>query len=324
MTSGSTVGVSSTYFKPQRSTERMALAALKDYIPQQFLPKGMRSIWGENKVGRYIAVGAVVVVGAIKIMTYIKRRNRRKKWNGVSKNVVVLHMFPRGRLSPNLSPFVLKLETYLRMALIPYEIDFDEPIGPKGKCPWITVNGEEIADSQLIIEKLGPMYGKDFSANITPEQRAVGLAMRIMVEEHLFWALVLWRFVVDNCKAVEEGMKMSPAFSFLLRGFKIQVKKALYMQGMGRHTQQEVEDFARKDLSSLSTWLGDKPYFMGDDPTELDCAMFGMLSQIQWNATGPPYRQMIESDFKNLSKFCLRMKEKFWPDWNRRLNPPQP
>ena len=26
-------------------------------------------------------------------------------------------------------------------------MDTREPFGPKGKCPWITVDGEEVADS---------------------------------------------------------------------------------------------------------------------------------------------------------------------------------
>lgn len=60
-------------------------------------------------------------------------------------------------------------------------------MGPKGKCPWITLNGEEIGDSQLIIEKLGPKYGKNFTSGMTSEQNAVAHAMRVMVDEHLLW-----------------------------------------------------------------------------------------------------------------------------------------
>ncbi len=33
---------------------------------------------------------------------------------------LILHSFDRGKTCPNVSPFVLKLETYLRMADIPY------------------------------------------------------------------------------------------------------------------------------------------------------------------------------------------------------------
>lgn len=46
----------------------------------------------------------------------------RRKWSEAGKDVVVLHMSRRGYSCPSLSPFVLKLETYLRMAEIPYQV----------------------------------------------------------------------------------------------------------------------------------------------------------------------------------------------------------
>lgn len=40
----------------------------------------------------------------------------------MQEDVVILHQFTRARNTPSLSPFVLKLETYLRVADIPYEV----------------------------------------------------------------------------------------------------------------------------------------------------------------------------------------------------------
>jgi len=65
--------------------------------------------------------------------------------------------------------------------------DFSEPFGPKGKMPWITLNGEHIADSQICLELLARKFNKDFSSHLTPEEQAVGRAMQIMTEEHLLW-----------------------------------------------------------------------------------------------------------------------------------------
>jgi hypothetical protein len=39
----------------------------------------------------------------------------RSQWDSAGKDVVVLHMFQRAIYSPNLSPFPMKLETWLRM-----------------------------------------------------------------------------------------------------------------------------------------------------------------------------------------------------------------
>lgn len=299
----------------------MTIWAAAGITPMRVAGKGLNWAWGRSKP---VVFGVVVLVGAVKLASYIKRQNRRKRWNSVGKDVVVLHCFPRGRFCPNLSPFVVKLETYLRMAEIPYELDFEEPMGPKGKAPWITLNGEEIGDSQLIIERLGPKYGKDFSSHLNAEQKATSLSIRVLTEEHFLWCLVVWRYIIDEGRTFLKSMVL-PRFMFIMMPmFKRHIQKATRIQGIGRHTFEEVQEIGRKDLVALSTLLGDKPYFMGDEPTELDCAIFGMLSQLQWNSAGSPYLQMLESDFKNLSAYCFRVKEKFWPDWNQCLDPVQP
>ncbi len=41
-----------------------------------------------------------------------------------------------------------------RMHNIKYVNDFDEPMSTKQKSPWITFNGEDVADSQLAMEFL--------------------------------------------------------------------------------------------------------------------------------------------------------------------------
>lgn len=66
--------------------------------------------------------------------------------------------------------------------------DFDEPRGPKGKMPWITLNGEEIADSQLCIELLARKFNKDLKSHLTKEEIAAAHALQIMAEEHLQWS----------------------------------------------------------------------------------------------------------------------------------------
>jgi len=66
-------------------------------------------------------------------------------------------------------------------------VDFDEPMGSKGKMPWITLNGQEYTDSSLCIELLSRKYQKDLSSHLTEEEKAVARAFQIMAEEHLFW-----------------------------------------------------------------------------------------------------------------------------------------
>ncbi|XP_076047867.1 failed axon connections homolog isoform X2 [Oratosquilla oratoria] len=289
-------------------------------ISAHLVGHGLKWLWRKTKP---MAVIVVITVGVVHAYNYRKKQVRRKKWNSAEKDLVILHTIPRGRYCPNLSPFVVKLETYLRMADIKYEIDCEEPMGPKGKLPWITLNGKEMADSQLIMEELGVKYGKDFSSNLTKEQNAVSRAFLIMVDEHLYWGLLVWRYVVDMGRVLIEQMELPIMYRLMWPMMLKKIRKSAWMQGVGRHENDVVENIMKKDLKAISDYLGDKPFLMGEVPSEVDCAVFGMLSQFEWNSRGSPYLKMLDMEFQNLHKYCQRMKVRFWPDWNQCLNPPR-
>ena len=100
--------------------------------------------------------------------------------------------------------------------------------------------------------------------------------------------------------------------------------KSAIAQGMGRHTEAEVYEMGIKDMKAISDYLGDKPFITGDKVTEFDCALFGMLAQLVWNSPGSdPLEKMMQDELVNLKAFCERIKEQFWPDWDRCLNPPR-
>ncbi|XP_050691501.1 failed axon connections homolog [Eriocheir sinensis] len=282
---------------------------------------GLRWVWRRS---RRVAVAAVVVVAAVKVHQYWQRQQRRKRWAEAGKDVVVLHMFSRGAACPNLSPFVLKLETYLRMTEIKYEVDYEEPQGSKGKSPWITLNGEDLADSQFIMDHLGTKFAKDLSAHLSGEEKAVAHAFRNTLESNFLFAYAYWRYVEDKGRALVSGMQVPIMLRFAFRAFLGNIKKMLWMQGMGRHTRTEVQHIGRQDLAALSAYLGEKDYLMGEKPTEVDCTVFGILCQVMYCSHGSPYLRMLESDFPNLRAYVLRVRDKFWPDWNACLDPPQP
>ena len=147
-----------------------------------------------TKVTKFGVFAVVTISGTWKFWTYIKKREftkSRQKWNSVGKDVVVLHSFPRGNSCLSLTPFPLKLETYLRMNNIKYVTEFKHFIGPKGKTPWITLNGTDIADSQLALEHLAQHFQIDMSHFLNKDERAISRAMRILMEDHLYWWAVV-------------------------------------------------------------------------------------------------------------------------------------
>ena len=72
-------------------------------------------------------VGAVVggVVLVVKVVGYVKQRQDCQERQGHVKDVVYFYTFPGAAVVPNISPFGFKLETWLRMANIRYEVGWN-------------------------------------------------------------------------------------------------------------------------------------------------------------------------------------------------------
>lgn len=39
---------------------------------------------------------------------------------------------------------------------------------------------------------------------------------------------------------------------------------------------------------------GNKKFFMGEDPSEVDCAIFGMVAQIRWHMEGSLHETLLQ------------------------------
>jgi hypothetical protein len=60
-------------------------------------------------------------------------------------------------------------------------------LSPKGKIPWLTLNGEDVSDSDFCIKFLQKKYGKDFSGHLNAQEKAIARSFLKMVEESTRW-----------------------------------------------------------------------------------------------------------------------------------------
>jgi glutathione S-transferase len=77
--------------------------------------------------------------------------------------MITLHTFGPAFGLPDPSPFVIKTETLLKMAALPYRTNtegFNK--APKGKLPYVDDDGQRIADSTFIRWHIENKYGFDF------------------------------------------------------------------------------------------------------------------------------------------------------------------
>ncbi|XP_052901498.1 failed axon connections isoform X1 [Anopheles moucheti] len=248
------------------------------------------------------------------------------------KDVVYLYQFTRTPMLPSISPFCLKVETWLRLAGLKYEnIDHKLKLrSKKGQLPFVEVNGEEIADSTIIMQELATRYDKDLDAALTQEQRNIAHAMISMLENHLVWVVLSWRS--KNTEQMLKGYKINLQhalgsrlpnallnffFKFQFSRKCFQGAKKVKAQGLGVHKPEEIEEFGRKDLKVLSELLADKPFFFGDEPTTLDCVAFSVLAQIHFILDEVKYglKEFMTENCPNLVGHVSRIKERCFPDW---------
>lgn len=234
--------------------------------------------------------------------------------------MIELYQFPTAYGLPNLSPFCMKVETYLRMASLPYRVHWKSaPFGtPKGKLPFIRDGETCVADSSFIIEYLKARYGDPLDAWLTPGDRASALALQRLMEEHLYWAVLHLRWIDDaNWPGTRQAFfgGLPPMLRAIIpvvarRG----MRRELHGHGMGRHSQEEIVALANADVAALASHLGDKSYMMGERPCTLDAIAHAFLANLLWVPLQHNPIQAHALTHANLEAYCRRMKARYFPD----------
>ncbi|XP_077982058.1 failed axon connections homolog [Glandiceps talaboti] len=239
---------------------------------------------------------------------------KSSKKGAYPSDTVILHLTGRGRYAPGVSPFQLKLETYLRFAKIPYKTIHGSKMSPKGKTPWIEFNGETMGDSSFIIEFLNKKFQVDLSQHLSPQERAIARAFQKMAEENLYWTTVYNRWI-DKRSTFSTLLPSSCIVGLAVKLTRGGLRKKLKAHGIGLHSEEDIYHIAEKDIRALSVFLDDKNFLFGEEPCEEDCAIFGLIAQMVWQLADSPQEALVKGDCVNLQQYCFRMKERFWPDW---------
>src|SRR5229473_2190392 len=171
--------------------------------------------------------------------------------------VMTLHRFgifdpDVARRVPTLSPFSAKLTAHLRFQGIPFEPVAEQGVGnaPRGKVPFITVDGVKVADSDLVIGFLKTAF-PDPDAGLSDHQRAVGHLVQRTLEDNLYWIALIYEFYD------QEGSDwfFEHAFGGIgpgLQGLRDDMEDRTYKQGIARYTPDEIVDKASKDLAAVA------------------------------------------------------------------------
>ena len=132
---------------------------------------------------------------------------------------------------------------------------------PTGKSPWITFNKKDIADSQISLESiLKQMPEKDISSHLTPEQKAVARGFRAILEDHFYFCVLMNRWAFGDLNYLRDEVMAPFPYPGFLVNFGMgrvakQIKQQAVGQGIGRHSKEEILDFAEKDWKVNKVFL---------------------------------------------------------------------
>ena len=235
--------------------------------------------------------------------------------------MIKLYQFPSPKCFPNFSPFCVKLETYLKLANIPYENVFTLSMkkNPKKLIPFIEINGKIMGDSTLIIDFLKTQYGDRVDHHLSKEQQAISYAFISMIENHMYPFGIYFRWVdkIGFSQFRELVFAKAPKIIKLIIGNTLSKKIArrLHLQGISRFTLEEMMHIVSGDLEALSTYLGDKPFFFGDRPSLLDIVSFAMIGNTSLIPIETALKALtLEPRFSNLVEHARKMLTIFYPD----------
>ncbi|MEM9741972.1 MAG: glutathione S-transferase family protein [Pseudomonadota bacterium] len=213
----------------------------------------------------------------------------------------------------SVSPFCLKLELLLADLDLPYTlaVENDPRKAPKSKLPFLETADRTIADSELIVQTLDEVSGGRVFAGLSLKQRANGVALTRLAEEHLYWIMVASRWLDDAWwpNVVDGFFHIAPALvrPLVAGGARRQVRRTYALQGLGLHSLEEQRGFARRDFQALADALGAQPFLLGETPNSYDYAVTGLLAGI-FDQQPPTWINAIADEFPSLRDYAERVQ----------------
>ncbi|GMT21620.1 hypothetical protein PFISCL1PPCAC_12917 [Pristionchus fissidentatus] len=269
----------------------------------------------------------VYIVGlftiASKVLPFLHKKFFKKpvelQEKNFKKDVVYLYQFPGTPTCSSLSPFCIKVEAYCRLHNLKFERRNTYSLrGSNGLLPFIELNGEQIADSQIIVKRLTQIF--KLKAYPDEQTTALGHAVDRMFENHTFKLMLRTRVaVLDKLLAFVAAPKV-PAFLLPIIAplggyFAGNMLTGRIASSIGKFTDAEYDEMLKNDLTQLQTILGKKKFLVADEPTAVDCTAFSHFGTFYYalpSARNNLHSLLDSSKFSVLKEYVVRCQERLF------------
>eukprot|EP00834_Sanchytrium_tribonematis_P000895 NODE_18_length_47517_cov_0.674814.p17 type:complete len:264 gc:universal NODE_18_length_47517_cov_0.674814:36120-35329(-) len=228
----------------------------------------------------------------------------------------------------NASPFCIKMITFLKVANLEHNIVEDALMmrkNPKGKMPFIELDGKVVGDSRLILERFKKDGIVDLDSGLNNLQKSISLAFRRMLEEHTYWHIVHNRWD-KNWLWVKKTYFYS--FSWLLTPILWYIRRTTlnnaYAAGVGRLTISEQFILIKQDVEALESLINESSseyFFSSSTPTNLDITAFSFIYALISVPVNDPAITYVKEKCPRLIKFVKNMLKIYFPsEYNQSKN----
>lgn len=228
--------------------------------------------------------------------------------------MITLFTFPEAFGLRNVSPFCLKVEMALTYLNLDFEIalESDPRKGPKDKLPFIISDSVTFDDSELILDHLDKITNGGLYGQLTPSEIGVGTAFARLVDDHLYWMIVASRWLEDDWFInVKKGFfsNLPPVISSLVAHMaRKQIRKTYHLHGLGRHTKEQQEWFARRDLQAIAAIVSEEHYIVGKRLTVYDFSVASLVAGMLDNKPAT-WMTNLAQEYPALSEYAERVQK---------------
>lgn len=217
------------------------------------------------------------------------------------------------------SPFIYKLEAWLRLANLPYETVIKTPVtlmdsAPRGTVPYVELDGEIVGDSHHIIDRLKAQHNDPLDdARLTSAQHAQGHLIQALFEYEMYYILAHDRWVSGDYKTYGQFFFADVSEEdrdAVIEDFHKFIEQKCIEWKVGRFELEIIHDMFRKNLEVLADSFGEGPWLFGENPTTYDAGLFGQLaSVVHFPITNPCV--LISREHPSLVQYCDMARDAF-------------
>jgi glutathione S-transferase len=213
---------------------------------------------------------------------------------------------------PDNNPFGLKVDTFLRLAKIPYKTEYliDTSKAPRQQLPYIVDEREIISDSNVIINYLSKKHKVLMDAQLIEAQKKLQFLITRVLDNHLYWVISYsrWQDEQNWPSFKAEFLKQVPQLTEedMEKAREYNIKK-YFFQGIGRYERQDIYQSGIDDLKAIDALLADNNCLFGGDVHSIDACCYGFIAAIFYFDINSPLKNFIIEE-TSLGQYADRIR----------------